>query len=144
MFACRPNFLHVGPTLHAVFLACRASPLLIYRPGGRAGSARTGQNGQNFKNLLKRCASTRAFEWSRFRVIWRSWSKVMAKILSTCRVTKSSKFEIWGTALHAVFLHFLPPPVPLTCSLKYRPDISPSMAIYDHICPSMAKSDCDI
>ena len=29
---------------------------------------------------LKRCASTRAFEWSGSRVIWRSWSKVMAKL----------------------------------------------------------------
>ena len=45
----------------------------------------------------------------------------MAKILSTCHVAKNSKFEIWGTALHAVFLHVLPPPVLLTCSLKYRP-----------------------
>ena len=45
----------------------------------------------------------------------------MAKILLTCHVAKNSKFEIWGMALHAVFLHVLPPPVPLTCSLKYRP-----------------------
>ena len=42
-----------------------------------------------FETPLKRCASTRAFEPYQFRVIWRSWSKVMAKILSTCRVTKS-------------------------------------------------------
>ena len=45
----------------------------------------------------------------------------MAIILSTCRVTENSKFEIWGTALQAVFLPVLPPLVPLTGSLKYRP-----------------------
>ena len=38
---------------------------------------------------LKRCASTRAFEWCNRRVIW--WpTKVMTKILSTYRVTKSA------------------------------------------------------
>ena len=132
MFACRTIFLHVGLPLHAVFLHVEPPPILIFQPllPGVFGLARTGQNGQNFKTLLKRWISTRAFEWSGSRVIWRSWSKVMAKILSTCRVTKHSKFEIWGTALHAVFLHVLPPLVPLTCRLKYRPDK------YDRDCPA--------
>ena len=38
---------------------------------------------------LKRCASTRAFEWCNRRVIWRPTSKVMAKKL------KSSRVRIW-------------------------------------------------
>ena len=33
------------------------------------------------RNPSKKCASTRAFEWYQFRVIWRSWSKAMAKLL---------------------------------------------------------------
>ena len=39
-----------------------------------------------FKTPLKRCASTRAFEPYQFPVIWRSWSKVMAKLLKSPHV----------------------------------------------------------
>ena len=42
------------------------------------------------ETMLKRCASTRAFEWCNRHVIWWPTSKVMAKILSTYRVTKSA------------------------------------------------------
>ena len=41
---------------------------------------------QFFEPPLKRCASTRAFEWYQFRVIWRSRSKVMAKLLKSPHV----------------------------------------------------------
>ena len=39
-----------------------------------------------FETPLTRCASTRAFEWYQFRVIWRLWSKVMVRLLKSPHV----------------------------------------------------------
>ena len=136
MFACRPNFLHVGPSLHAVFLHVEPPPNLSTPPARhvRLGPAvRQGRLG-----LVKMVKFAKPFKKMRldesFRMVPVSCHlEVVVKSYDQNTVNMSldenSKFEIWGTALHAVFLHVLPPPVPLTCSLKYRPDRWP----YGHI-----------
>ena len=53
---------------------------------------------------LKRCASTRAFEWCNRRVIWWPTSKVMAKKLKSSRVRIGPIFGIAtsGSVTHRV------------------------------------------
>ena len=51
---------------------------------------------------LKRCASTRAFEWCNRRVIWWPTSKVMAKKLKSSRV---AKLHIFGIATDGSVTH---------------------------------------
>ena len=51
---------------------------------------------------LKRCASTRAFEWCNRRVIWWPTSKVMAKKLNSSRV---NILPIFGIAMDGSVTH---------------------------------------
>ena len=130
MFACRTIFLHVGLPLHAVFLHVEPPPILIFQPllPGVFGLARRsggvgsdGSKWSKFQNPCKKMDLDESFRMVRvpchLEVVVKSYGQ---NTLNMSR-QKNSKLEIWGTALHAIFLHVLPPPVPLTCSLKYRP-----------------------
>ena len=78
------NFQDAGSPCILMLISC----ILIFLTPSQAGSAQSAgwagraRSDRNFKTPLKRCASTRAFEWSRSRVIWRLASKVMANLLS--------------------------------------------------------------
>ena len=70
MFACRPNFLHVGPPLHAVFLHVEPPPILIFHPlqpgvyglAGRSGGVGSdGSKWSKFQNPSKKMRLDESF-----------------------------------------------------------------------------------
>ena len=128
MFACRPNFLHVGPPLHAFFLHVEPPPILIFHPlqpgvyglAGRSGGVGSdGSKWSKFQNPSKKMRLDESFRMvpvsCHLEVVVQSYGQ---NTVNMSRTTKTPNLKSGGRLYMQFSCMFCLPRYPLHTALS--------------------------